>query len=84
MKVSMKPKRYTRQIRNILKLTLSRKLNLMLIHPIVESVLLYGCETLTVTKTLPKQLDSAYTRILRNILNVHLSQKVTNEVLYGL
>ena len=52
-------------------------------HTTVESVLLYGSETWTLTKTLLKQLDGTYTRILRMILNVHWSQKVTNEVLYG-
>ena len=71
------------QIRNILKSTLSRNMKLRLMHTTVESVLLYGCETWTLTKTLFKQLDGTYTQILRMILNVHWYQKVTNEVLYG-
>ena len=71
------------QMRNILKSTLSRKMKLRLMQTTVESVLLYGCETWTLTKTLLKQLDGTYTRILRMILNVHSSQKVTNEVLNG-
>ena len=70
-------------MRNIWKSTLSRKIKLRLMHTTVESVLLYGYETWTLTKTLLKQLHGTYTRILRMILNVHLSQKVTNEVLYG-
>ena len=68
------------QIRNIWKSTLSRKLRLM--HTTVESVLLYGCETWTLKKTLLKQLDGTYTQIIRMILNVHRSLKVINEVLY--
>ena len=71
------------QIRNIWKSTLSRKMKLSIMHTTVKSVLLYGCETWTLTKTLLKQLDGTYTRILRMILNVHWSQKVINEVLYG-
>ena len=71
------------QMRNIWKSTLSRKLKIRLMHTTVESVLLYGCETWTITKTLLKQLDGTYTRILLMVLNVHWSQKVTNEVLYG-
>ena len=67
------------QMRNIWKSTHCRKMKLRLIHTTVESVLLYGCETWTLTKTLLKQLDGTYTRILRMILNVHWSQKVTNE-----
>ena len=49
-------------------------------HTTVESVLLYGCETWTLTKKLLKQLDGTYTRILQMI---HWSHKVTNDVLYG-
>ena len=40
------------QMRNIWKSTLSRKMKLRLMHTTVESVLLYGCETWTLTKTL--------------------------------
>ena len=55
------------QMMNICKSTLSRKLKLRLMRTTVESVLLYGCETWTLTKTLLKQLDGTYTRILRMI-----------------
>ena len=75
--------RICHQIRNIWKSTLSRKMKLRLMHTTVESVLLYGCETWTLTQTLLKQLDGTYTRILRMILNVNWSQKVTNEVQHG-
>ena len=70
-------------MRNIWKSTLSKKIKLRLMHTTVESVLMYGCENWTLTKTLLKQLDGTNTRILRMILNVHWSQKITNEVLYG-
>ena len=51
------------QMRNIWKSTLSRKMKIRLMHTTVESVLLYGCETWILTKTLLKQLDGTYTRI---------------------
>ena len=35
----------------------------------VESILLYGCTTWTLTKRLEKKLDGNYTRMLRAILN---------------
>ena len=44
------------QMRNICKSTLSRKMKLRLMHTTVESVLLYGCETWTLTKTLLNNL----------------------------
>ena len=51
-------------MRNIWKSTLSRKMKLRLMHTTVESVLLYGCETWILAKTLFKQLDGTCTRIL--------------------
>ena len=49
----------------------------------VESILLYGCEAWTLTKSMEKALDGTYTRMLRKALNVHWSDRVTNETLYG-
>ena len=48
-------------------------------HTTVESVLLYGYETWTLTKTLLKQHDITYTRILRMTLNEYWSQ-VTRDI----
>ena len=36
----------------------------------VESILLYGCESWTMTKTLVKKVDGTYTRMLRRVKNV--------------
>ena len=49
----------------------------------MESVLLYGSDTWTLTVKLEKQLDGCYTRMLRTALNIHWSQFLTNEQLYG-
>ena len=48
-----------------------------------ESILLYGCEAWTLTKSMEKSLDGTYTRMLRRVLNVHWSDKMTNVTLYG-
>ena len=50
---------------------------------LVESVLLYGSETWTMTKRLNKMVDGCYTRMLRMALNVSWKQRLTNEELYG-
>ena len=60
--------RICHQMRNIWKSTLSKKMKLRLMYTTVESVLLYGCETWTLTKTLFKQIDFTNTRILRMIV----------------
>ena len=65
------------------KSDLSRAIKTSLLASTVESVLLYGCESWTLTKQLKKQLDGCYTRMLRTALGIHWSQHLTNEELYG-
>ena len=48
----------------------------------VESILLYGCTTWTLTKRLEKKLDGNYTRMLRAILNKSWRQHPTKHQLY--
>ena len=62
---------------------ISRVIKIRLFVATVESVLLYGSETWTLTKTLSNRLDGCYTRLLRKALNVPWRQHQTNEQLYG-
>ena len=62
---------------------LSRDIKVSFFQATVESVLLYGCESWTLKKTLRKSLDGCYTRMLRAVLNVNWSERVSNERLYG-
>ena len=49
----------------------------------VESVLLYGAETWTLTVQQEKALDGVYTRMLRMALGVTWMDHIRNVVLYG-
>ena len=49
----------------------------------VESILLYGSETWTLTETLKKKIDGCYTRMLRMALNVDWRLHLTNREVYG-
>ena len=49
----------------------------------VESILLYGCESWSMTVEMERSLDGTYTRMLRKALNVHWSSHTTNAELYG-
>ena len=49
----------------------------------MEAVLLYGCESWSLTKSLEKQLDGCYTRLLRATLNINWKEHVSNAVLYS-
>ena len=62
---------------------LPRHIKLSLFPATVESVLLYGCESWTLTPTLQKSLDGCYTRMLRAVLNVDQNTHITNKDLYG-
>ena len=67
----------------IWKSTLKRETKIGLFKATVEHVLLYGCETWTLTKKLNKSLDGCYTRMLRKALNISWKQHLTNKELYG-
>ena len=50
---------------------------------VVESILLYGSATWTLTKTHEKLIDGTYTRMMRAALNISWRQHPTKEQLYG-
>ena len=63
--------------------TMDDKLKRRLFVATVESVLLYGAETWTLTVQLEKALDGVYTRMLRIALNVSWEDHMRNIELYG-
>jgi hypothetical protein len=67
----------------IWKSNLPDKLKRNFFRATVESVLVYGSITWTLTSKLEKKLDGAYTRMLRIALNKSWRQHLTNKVLYG-
>ena len=64
-------------------INLPRPSKMKLFQATVESILLYGSETWTVTTKIRKMLDGCYTRLLRSALNISWKAHVTNEQLYG-
>ena len=71
------------KLQKIWKSTLNKSLKIRIFLATVESVLLYGSETWTITKQVEKGLDGAYTRMLRMACNVSWMQHIRNEDLYG-
>ena len=67
---------------SIWKTTLPRTFKVRLLSATVESVLLYGCESWTLTQKLEKMLNRCYTLLLRCALNISWKDHVTNEELY--
>ena len=71
------------KLTRIWKSNVKRSTKARLFLATVDSVLLYGSETWTITTTLCRQLDGCYTRMLRMALNISWKQKMTNEQLYA-
>ena len=67
----------------IWKSSLRRNMKIQLFQSLVLSILLYGAETWTLTKTLQKKLDGVFTRMLRKTLGLTWEDKVPNTELYG-
>ena len=71
------------KLRKVWSSKLRRQIKERLFIATVESVLLYGAETWTLTNTMEKQLNGCYTRMLRMALNVSYKDHLTNIELYG-
>ena len=59
------------RLRTIWKSTLPEQIKKGFFRAVVESVLLYGSSSWTLTKRLESKLNGTYTRMLRVILNIH-------------
>ena len=62
---------------------LSKELKTRFFQATVESILLYGCESWSLTVQLEKSLDGTYTRMLRTVFGVRWESHTTNAELYG-
>ena len=71
------------KLRRIWKSNLPRSSKIRLFQATVESILLYGSESWTITSTIRKQLDGCYTRLLRSALDISWKSHTSNKVLYG-
>ena len=71
------------KLQKIWKSNIKKKIKERLFLATVESILLYGSETWTLTKSLQKRLDGCYTRMLRMVYNVSWKEKITNMQLYN-
>ena len=70
------------KLKKIWSSKLTRKIKVRLFVATVESILLYGAETWTITTTMKRKIDGCYTKMLRMAVNVTWQQKLTNKELY--
>ena len=62
---------------------LDSTLKVSFFRSVIESILLYGCETWCLTEAMNTKLDGNYTRLLRYVQGIHWSEHITNEVVYN-
>ena len=70
-------------LNEIWKSNLSANLKRNFFKAAVESVLIYGATTWTLTKQQETSLNGTYTRMLRAVLNISWKEHPTKKVLYG-
>ena len=61
----------------IIKSNMNKNLKIRFFQNTVESVLLYGSECWTITKSMEKRLNGNYTRLLRKVQNVSWDERLT-------
>ena len=62
---------------------LKNKIKIRLFRATVETVLVFGAATWSLSKQEEKELDGTYTRLLRKVQNISWKDKVPNATLYG-
>ena len=65
------------------KSNMSKSLKRRFFVATIESILLYGCETWTMTVSQEKSLNDTYTKMLQKVQNIHWSSHSTIEEIYG-
>ena len=71
------------KLEKIWKSNLNRQNKINVFRACVESILLYGSETWTITKLLEARIDGCYTQLLRRALNISWKEHIPNKVVYG-
>ena len=62
---------------------MKKQTKIRLFQAAIEPVLLYSCESWSLTKDLTRKLVGCYTKMLRMVQNVSWKQLLTNQELYG-
>ena len=58
-------------------------IKIQLFKTLIVPILLYGCETWTLSKRMEKRLDGVYTRLLMRVQNLSWKRHPTKQVIYG-
>jgi hypothetical protein len=71
------------ELKNLWASPVNNNIKLNCFRALIESILLYGSETWTMTTAMVKKMDGTYTKMLRKALGVHWSEHMENTKLYG-
>ena len=71
------------KLHKIWKSGLDRTTKIRFFRACVESILLYGSETWTISKKMEDRINGCYTRLLRRVFNISWRDHIPNSVVYG-
>lgn len=71
------------QLKTIWSSGMRRDMKIRLFRATVESVLLYGSETWTISQAMAKRINGSYSRMLRMALNIRWPNVISNADLFG-
>ena len=71
------------KLEKIWKSKLDRTTKIQFFRACVESILLYGAETWTITRKFEDRINGCYTQLLRRVLNISWRDHIPNSEVYG-
>jgi hypothetical protein len=71
------------KLEKIWKSKLDRTIKIKFFRACVESILMYGSETWTVTKALEERINGCYTQLLRRVMDISWWDHQTNKKVYS-
>jgi len=71
------------KLTKIWKSSLERATKIRFFRACVESILIYGSETWTITQKFEDRINGCYTQLLRRVLNISWRDHIPNTVVYG-
>ena len=71
------------KLEKIWKSKLDRTIKIKFFRACIESILLYGSETWTVTQAFEERINGCYTQLLRRVLDISWRDHQTNKKVYG-
>ena len=72
-----------KQLKTVWKSHLSKDFKLYVFNTLIQSILLYSCETWSLTQTLEKKMDGTRNLMVRYALNISWKEHIPNSIIFA-